>query len=236
MHPLDHPIWTALTTRQALVAQSATLARRFPPEMTVLGALAAPTPAAYESMAELTRGEPVTLYSLVPPGLPAGWNLVRAVELHQMLHEEAANPGALHAGAKKNQPAHEVVELTAADVPEMSALYAATRPGRTLAPRIQKLGVFLGIRQEGKLVAMAGLRLQLPGYREITTVGTLPGCEGQGYATTLVSALVARILQRGERPFLTVHTDNLRAMAIYVRLGFSVRVRIYSLTVRGPLG
>jgi ribosomal protein S18 acetylase RimI-like enzyme len=234
MHPLDHPIWSALTTLQSQVAQSSAQARRFPPEMAVLGALAAPTPAAYESMAELTGEAPVTLYFFEPPRLPAGWNVVRAVELHQMVHEEAANAGGLQASVKESGHAHAVVELTAADIPEMSALYAATRPGRTLAPRIQKLGIFLGIRQEGKLVAMAGLRLQLPGYREITTVGTLPGCEGQGYATSLVSALVARILQRGERPFLTVRTDNLRAMAIYDRLGFSTRARIYSQTVRGP--
>ena len=57
----------------------------------------------------------------------------------------------------------------------MSAVYAATRPGRTLCPRIQKLGIFLGIRQEEKLVAMAGQRLHIAGYREITTVATLPG-------------------------------------------------------------
>ena len=68
----------------------------------------------------------------------------------------------------------EVIELTPADVPEMSVVYAATRPGRTLCQRIQKLGMFLGIREGGKLVAMGGLRLHLAGYREITTVATLP--------------------------------------------------------------
>ena len=84
--------------------------------------------------------------------------------------------------------APEVIELTPADVPEMSVLYTATRPGRALCPKIQKLGQFLGIREEGKLVAMGGLRLHLAGYREITTVATMPGHEGRGYATAIVMA------------------------------------------------
>ncbi len=76
-------------------------------------------------------------------------------------------------------------------------VYAATRPNRTLCPRIQKVGTFLGIRSEGKLVAMGGQRLHIAGYREITSVATLPDYEGRGYATSIMLALVARI--RGAR-------------------------------------
>jgi predicted GNAT family acetyltransferase len=119
-----------------------------------------------------------------------------------------------------------------ADVPEMSAIYAATRPGRTLCPKIQKLGMFLGIRHEGKLVAMGGLRLHFAGYREITTVATLPEFEGRGYGTAIVTALMARIQAKGDRPFLTVRTDNERAIGIYRRLGFTERRRFYSQTIR----
>jgi len=128
----------------------------------------------------------------------------------------------------------------------MSALYAATRPGRTICPRIQKLGMFLGIRgqkkeeekeeKKPKLVAMAGLRMHLPGYREITTVATLPGFEGRGYATALTAALIQRIRDRNERPFLTVRTDNARAVEIYRRLGFRERVQLHSTTVRYGAG
>jgi predicted GNAT family acetyltransferase len=118
----------------------------------------------------------------------------------------------------------------------MSVVYTATRPGRTLCPRIQKLGQFLGIREAGKedgqLVAMGGLRLHLPGYREITTVATLPGHEGHGYATTIVRALIDRIRSRGERAFLTVRSDNTRAIEIYHRLGFKERTLLYSRTIR----
>jgi ribosomal protein S18 acetylase RimI-like enzyme len=199
--------------------------------MTLLGALAANTAMAFDSLAQLIQRDAVTLYFTSPPQIPTGWEIVRAVELHQMVQEEEALPPTAQASAT-----HEVIELTPADVPEMSVLYTATRPGRTLCPRIQKLGPFLGIREpdkeDGKLVAMGGLRLHLAGYREITTVATLPGHEGRGYATAIVRSLIDRIRLRGDRPFLTVRSDNTRAIEIYHRLGFKERTLLYSRTIR----
>jgi len=237
MLPLDNPIWTALTTKQAQHAQSSALARRFPPEMTLLGALAANTAMAFDSLAQLIQRDPVTLYFTSSPQIPAGWEILRAVELHQMVQETdapaALSPHETTANADEaDKSAPEVIELTPADVAEMSVLYTATRPGRTLCQRIQKLGPFLGVREEGKLVAMGGLRLHIAGYREITTVATLPGHQGRGYATAIVRALVERIRSRGDRPFLTVGTGNTRAIEIYRRLGFKERTLLYSQTIR----
>jgi predicted GNAT family acetyltransferase len=236
MLPLDNAVWTALTTKQSQLAHSSALARRFPPEMTLLGALAANTAMAFESLAQLIQSDPVTLYFTAPPQIPAGWEVVRAVELHQMV-QDAEEPAPLASNetnpqeaARKSTP--EVVELTPADVPEMSVVYTATRPNRTLCPKIQKLGQFLGVREEGRLVAMGGLRLHIAGYREITTVATLPGHEGRGYATAIVRGLVERIRGKGEQPFLTVRTDNNRAIEIYRRLGFKERRLLYSQTIR----
>jgi ribosomal protein S18 acetylase RimI-like enzyme len=224
MHPLDNPIWTALTTKQVQVAHGVALARRFPPEMTLLGALAANTAMAFDSLAQLIQNDAVTLYFAAPQQLSAGWNVIRAVELHQMVREDGVAPAI--------RAQHEVMELTPADVPEMSEIYAATRPGRTLCPRIHKLGPFLGIRHEGKLVAMGGVRLHITGYREITTVATLPEFEGLGYGTAVVMALMARIQAKGERPFLTVGTNNERAIGMYRKLGFVERRRFFSQTIR----
>jgi ribosomal protein S18 acetylase RimI-like enzyme len=225
MHPLDNPAWTALTTHQSAIALVEGMARRFPPEMAVHGALALPMPQAWESLARLARA-PVGLFSAAPLQLPSGWTVTRHVELFQMVQEDTAS-----SAAASSKDAAEVIELKESDLPEMSALYEATRPGRKICQRIQKLGTFLGIRHEEKLVAMAGLRMHLPGYREITTVATLPGFEGRGYATALVTALAERIRERNERPFLTVRTDNARAIAIYLRLGFRGRTRLHSTSV-----
>jgi predicted GNAT family acetyltransferase len=197
--------------------------------MTLLGALAANTAMAFDSLAQLIQRDPVTLYFSTPPTLPGGWNVVRAVELHQMVKEDAALADET---ARRAAEQHQIIELTPADVPEMSVVYAATRANRTLCPKIQKLGTFLGIRSEGKLVAIGGMRLHIAGYREITTVATQPEYEGRGYGTAIVLALMHRIQTKGERPFLTVRTDNERAVAIYRRLGFNPRTTLYSQTIR----
>ncbi|MGC2744113.1 MAG: GNAT family N-acetyltransferase [Candidatus Angelobacter sp.] len=235
MLPLDNAVWTALTTKQAQHAHTSALARRFQPEMTLLGALAANTAMAFDSLAQLIQRDAVTLYFTSPPQIPSGWDVLRAVELCQMV-QEADTPSMASDEAASKSATPEVIELTPADVPEMSVLYTATRPGRTLCPRIQKLGQFLGVREpgneDGKLVAMGGLRLHLAGYREITTVATMPGHEGRGYATAIMRGLIDRIRSRGERPFLTVRTDNTRAIGIYRRLGFKERTLLYSQTIR----
>lgn len=224
MHPLDNPSWTALTTHQAPIALVEGMARRFPPEMAVHGALALPIPPAWQSLTRLAR-VPVGLFTREPLQPPPGWSITRHVELAEMVH--ADDGGELpFSGTTKD-----VVELSEADLPQMSELYEATRPGRKLCQRIQKLGTFLGIRQESKLTAMAGLRMHVPGYREITTVATLPGCEGRGYATALVVSLIERIRDRDEIPFLTVRVDNARAVNIYKRLGFRERIRLHSTSV-----
>ena len=114
----------------------------------------------------------------------------------------------------------------------MSALYEITRPGRKLYPRLMELGGFIGIKQGDLLVAMACLRLDISGYREISTVGTLPGHTGRGYATALVGELARRSRNTGKQAFLTVNTNNERAYAIYKRLGFRSRVNLCSTTFR----
>ena len=222
MHPLDNPAWSALTTHQSQIALVEGMARRYPPEMAVHGALALQMPQAWEALARLAR-VPVGVFSIAPLRLLPGWTVTRHVELFQMVHEGD--------GEAKRDLAIPITELSEADLPGMSVLYEATRPTRKLCQRIQKLGPFLGIRVEGKLVAMAGLRMHLPGYREITTVATLPDYEHRGYATALVSALVERIRERNERPFLTVRTDNARAVEIYRRLGFGHRMQLHSTSV-----
>lgn len=225
MHPLDNPAWTALTTHQATIALVEGMARRFPPEMAVHGALALPIPPAWESLSRLAR-VPVGLFTHEALQVPPGWTVTRHVELVEMVHSGHDHAEVPFAGARAD-----VVELSEADLPQMSAVYEATRPGRKLCPRIQKLGIFLGVRQDGKLAAMAGLRMHVPGYREITTVATLPECEGRGFAMALVGSLVERIREGGECPFLTVRSDNTRAINIYKRLGFRERIRLHSTSV-----
>jgi ribosomal protein S18 acetylase RimI-like enzyme len=223
MHLLDNPAWSALTTLQRDLALVNGPARRFPPEMSPHGAFIDPTAETWKALSEISPA-PVSIFSLQELELPPGWKIVRKVELHEMVQQEPLQ--------LSTHPNVTVSQLTAEDVPEMSLLYAATRPGRSMAPRLHELGGVLGVRQEGRVLAMACLRMHFPGFREISTVGTLPGHTGRGYATALVAELARRIRAAGEVPFLTVRVDNIRAIEIYKRLGFRERLRMHSTTVR----
>lgn len=227
-HPLDNPTWTALTTVQEQFAMVEGTARRFPPDVAPQGAFVEPTREAWEALSRIAR-KPVTLFSQEPLHVPPGWTVTRSVELYEMLQEDG---DWLRESGRNQLSGDRIEDLSPADLPEMSTLYEATRPGRTLTPQLYKLGGFIGIKHGSQLVAMACLRLHCPGYREISTVATRPGQTGRGYGTALVAALAQRILDHGETPFLTVRTDNTRAIEIYRRLGFRERTQLFSTTVR----
>ena len=221
MHPLDNPIWQALTSSQAHLARTGKLARRFPNDVTSLGGFPEPTRDAYDSLASILDDVNATgLFFDSPQQPPAGWTVIAGAPLLQMIHEN----GKMAAALSSQSIALEAVELTAADAPEMLALAQLTKPG-PFGLRTRELGTYLGVRREGHLAAMAGERLRVPGFTEISAVCTHPDHLGRGYAAALMTTLMERIHGRGEVPFLHVREDNTRAIALYKRLGFdSIRV------------
>ena len=110
--------------------------------------------------------------------------------------------------------------LTLADVSEMEQLVELTKPG-PFARRTIVLGSYIGIRKDGRLVAMAGERMRCDGFTEISAVCTQPDHCGRGHALFLVSTLMRDILARGETPFLHIFSDNTGAAALYRKLGFA---------------
>jgi ribosomal protein S18 acetylase RimI-like enzyme len=217
MHPLDNVIWKALTTRQSGFAESCGNARRFVPEVSPLAAFEEPTPEGYESLAGLLdAGEMIGLFLDEPFQPIQGWSFVAGAPLLEMIGGDGSTLQAA--------PQPEIAELTAADSPEMVALAALTKPG-PFGSRTHELGTYVGIRRDGKLVAMAGERLKVPGYTEMSAICTHPEHTGRGYAKMLMIELMRRIASRGETSFLHVREDNVHAVELYQRLGFSVRVR-----------
>jgi GNAT superfamily N-acetyltransferase len=97
------------------------------------------------------------------------------------------------------RPNPAVIRLTQADVPEMLALTKLTNPG-PFGSRTHEMGDYFGIRIGETLAAMAGERLKLPGYTEISAVCTHADHHGHGYASVLIATLIDRIFNRGEQP------------------------------------
>lgn len=216
---LDNPVWHALAQRHAHFSQGNGRAKRYSPEITQLAGTVDSSPESYLKLAEMLRsGQTAGLFLEAPASSLPGCDIVRGLPLNQMVweggHVVASKPGEL---------------LNKKDAPEMLALAELTKPG-PFAVRTIEMGKYIGIRKAGKLVAMAGERLQMPGYTEVSAVCTHPEHRGHGYASDLVIAMVETITQKGDVPFLHVAAENATAIRVYEKLGFRTR-RILHLAV-----
>lgn len=119
----------------------------------------------------------------------------------------------------------DILTLGDADAPEMLALAKLTEPGPFLA-RTHHMGAFIGIRIGGRLAAMAGERMRMPGYTEVSGVCTHPDFRGRGLARRLSAVVAANIEARGEQPFLHAWKTNLPAISLDEQLGFRLRTEV----------
>ncbi|MFF4010266.1 GNAT family N-acetyltransferase [Streptomyces sp. NPDC001717] len=221
---LDNPVWAALTGPHRAFAEygPAGLAARYAQDASPFAALADPAdPRAWADLAALAGpDEGVWVTGLLTP--PPGWETVMTIPGVQMdgraVRAEAA-PGA--------------VRLGRGDVPEMLELVELTRPGPFM-DRTVELGTYLGIRQEGRLVAMAGERMRPTGWSEISAVCTHPEFRGRGLAAGLIRAVAAAARERGDVPFLHAAAENTGAVRLYESMGFTLRRRPDFVGLRTP--
>jgi ribosomal protein S18 acetylase RimI-like enzyme len=209
---LDNPIWHALEGPHGRHALGRGLARHYPRDIVPFSAIAEASPAAYSDLAEdLPVGTEARLLRPQVEPLPKGWEEIRRWPLLQMVAQRPPEDVELSA-----------VALSQDDAPAMLDLVAATEPG-PFARRTPLLGSYLGIRDGHRLLAMAGERMRVPGYVELSAICVHPQARRKGYAAALTQELMRRAFAQGERPFLHVRPDNAPAVALYRRLGFEPR-------------
>ena len=213
-HPLDRPVWSALTgERQAALALGdAAAALRFDPAYAMFAVVREGARDGEEALARLIGlGGALGLIeageALLPSGVP-----VRQAACVQMTTQALAAGG----------PDLAFEALGDADAAEMLALATLTEPG-PFFEKTHRLGDFIGVKQGGRLVAMAGERMKPDGFTEVSGVCTHPDWRGRGYAAGLMRVVTARILARGETAFLHSYAANAGAISLYESLGFSVR-------------
>lgn len=214
-HPLDRPIWSALATRQSHFAAGGDLARRFPADVSPFGAARDGSAAALAALADLIpEADELSLVELAPPSPPPGVQASTAPCVQMTL--TAFTPGGVDLA---------ITPLGEADFPEMLALAKLTRPGPFRA-RTPVMGRFLGIREDGRLIAMCGERLAMDGFHEASALCTHPDHRGRGLGEALLRAVGERMLSEGSTPFLHCYAGNTGAIALYLRMGFDLRAEI----------
>jgi ribosomal protein S18 acetylase RimI-like enzyme len=219
-HPLDQVIWRALTSVQEPLAEGDERARRYPAAVAPFAATIDLEPPSFQSLLALMGpgDDKIALFTRVEIEPLSPFLILRRDRVDQMVLSDANACG---------PPLETAIALLGnADVPEMLALADATQPG-PFASRTIELGDYLGVRRGDVLVAMAGERMRLDGFTEISAVCVDAAYRGQGLAADLVRALVASVVARSETPFLHVFSLNFQAIALYRKLGFTLHRRLH---------
>jgi GNAT superfamily N-acetyltransferase len=214
---LDNPILNALLTEHRELALGDGVARRYPAAIGPLAGTPDQSEKSYDALRRLAGGGGLLgLFLVDPPALPERWSLLRGGILVQMIcrKPEFDELRALAAGT-------ELRRLGSADVPAMMELATLTEPG-PFRERTIELGNFHGAFEGERLVAMAGQRMRVPGFVEVSAVCTHPDRRGRGLAGVVMREVMREIVEESGTPFLHAFADN-PAVRLYEGLGFTQR-------------
>ena len=213
---LDNVVWHALRGPLARFARPSEdpAVVRFDPDVNLFGGVDRVDDAAWRRIERAVGPEgDCALFRDEVGAVPAGWETHFRGVCVQMV------AGTL---PEKRADAARFERLTQKDVPDMLALTELTEPG-PFFPRTYELGRYVGLRQEGRLVAMAGERFRVPGFVEVSAVCTHPDVRGQGLGSALTLDVAESIRAGGDEAFLHVLDTNEDAIRVYHKLGFEPR-------------
>ncbi|PST83604.1 hypothetical protein C7T94_13770 [Pedobacter yulinensis] len=209
---LDNPAWWALNGPQAEFARGDPDAVRYADGVLTFAALREPTAACMDQLAgQVIPGEQVYLIGDIPP-LSSRWTLVQSLDCAQML----AGPAGFC------RPDSQGAVLEPGDEAALYDLVNLVQPGY-FERNTHLLGRYYGIRAEGRFAAVAGERMRLPGFSELSAIVTRPGYTGRGFAKSLISELCSWHRSQGVQSCLHVALTNQRAVGIYEAMGFVAR-------------
>jgi ribosomal protein S18 acetylase RimI-like enzyme len=208
-HLFRDPVRHALQSRHAHFSNRTCLASRYPPDVAPFASVDEPTSQAAEDLRALMAiGESVWIFEEKLPQVP-GLAFETSLSMLQMvLPTDAVIP----------EPTGWVEPLT--DPAEMVALTDVAFPG-FFRPRTCEMGDYFGIRSDGDLISMAGERLLLDGYSEISGVCTHPAHRGQGHAATAIWEVARKHRREGVVSWLHVVAANQTALELYRSMGFA---------------
>lgn len=221
MHePLDNPVWHSLIGAHASYASGYGKARHYVRDIVPFSAIEDASAQAYADLAtHLPPGAEARLFRPADEPLPSGWEQLDSFPMLQMVAQRKV------ARIATRPP---VVELGVESVDAMLALTTVSKPG-PFGARTVLLGGYIGVVEDGRLLAMAGERMRVAGHVELSAICTHPDARGRGLGARLTAVLMQRAFDRGERPFLHVRPENAAACSLYQWLGFETRRELHIL-------
>ncbi|MBC7658012.1 MAG: GNAT family N-acetyltransferase [Frankiaceae bacterium] len=207
---LDRVFWHTLTGPHARYASGAGAARRYARGFSPILGFADTQQPDFAALAPYCEAGEHFYCDSWTGAAPDGWQIEAESSMFRMVWN-ATLPTA--------DEAPDAIALGAEHAGQAVELAALCRPG-PFGPRTIELGEYFGYFDGERLVAMAGERMHVAGFREISGVCTHPDYQGRGLARRLVAKLVHRQMARDERPFLHVMRSNEAAHQLYLRMGF----------------
>ncbi len=149
------------------------------------------------------------------PPIPEKLQLIRQLECNQMIINK--DP--------KVDLKEKIVKISPEYAGELYALVNYVQPGY-FKSKTFLLGDYFGIFKNNKLIAVAGERMQMNNFIEVSAVVTHPKFSGRGYAKQLVAHVVRQIQLKNKTPYLHVAATNSVAINLYEKIGFTTRTKI----------
>ena len=210
---LDNPVWHALDSLHKPLGSFEDGVARYHAEVSVFAAVE--TPGRLGNLARLaSEGQVLGLISR-PDAIATsieGWQELAQFPVYQMICGNPVCGENPDFGRRLNEN----------DAAAMLALADLTEPG-PFAINTGQMGAYFGIDGETGLLSMAGERLKLPGWIEVSGVCSHPDARGKGYAYKLIVDVIRGIMKQGSSAFLHVRKGSpseKTAVDLYQRLGF----------------
>jgi len=119
----------------------------------------------------------------------------------------------------------EIIKLDVGSADALSNLVNEVQPGY-FKKKTNLMGDYFGIVSERKLVAVAGERMKMNDFTEVSAVVTHPSYAGKGFAKQLIAHTANKIFDENKVPYLHVAETNFVAIRLYENLGFKTRRKI----------
>ena len=220
---LDNPIWNSLNSVDAKLNEGTKQVAIFSPEISPFVGLKDWDIQSQENLFNFLPAErTVSTLISTPFNLSDKWDLIFSLGLFQMVCKDPKPFTGTIASIEHLSDKH---------IPSMIELTALTKPG-PFTQRTIDFGNYVGIFKNEHLIAMAGERLHLSHFTEISAVCTHPSYVGNGYAAFLIDHLSRDIKSKGKSAFLHVRQDNQRAINLYNGLGFEIRSEMYFAVIK----
>lgn len=213
-HPLDHPVWTALSEIHQDFCIKFGGSKFYNPEYCPFG----DNKSGASSLDVAEYGNICSDFFLFQrhPEIAEGFVLKNQLVCLQMIVDQPIEA----------RISTEIKTLQSeGDKEQLFELVNLVQPGY-FRRKTSDLGTYYGIFDEDRLVAASGERMKMNNFTEVSAIVNHPDYLGRGYATQLIAHTCKKIYAEGKIPFLHVAESNTRAIALYEKLGFVTRARI----------